>query len=50
MPIFALTNAAVQPHVELFVRLKSRCNWIHEWHLMLHRHVSAQRCFFSSGK
>ena len=34
-PVFTLANTAVQPHVKLFVRLRSQCNWVQEWHVII---------------
>lgn len=37
MPICTLSNTAGRPHVELFVGLKSECNCVRDWHLVIHR-------------
>lgn len=49
--VFTPANTAVPPHVKLFVRLRSQCNWVHEWHVIsftffLHR--GAEACFWQT--
>ena len=53
-PVFTLANTAVQPHVKLFVRLRSQCNWVQEWHviiiiyLFIFFHRGTEVCFWQT--